>query len=116
MEPLEMPLINREINHILTWASTCVIINSIGTKTFSVTDTKVYVPVVTLSNQHNAKKSGFKRTVNWNKYQSEPKHWHKNNFLNYLIDLSFQGVNRLFYCYLKMMQLKQVKQDLFLRL
>ena len=69
-----MPLINREINHILTWASTCVIVNSIGTETFSVTDTKVYLPVVTLSNQHNAKNSGFKRTVNWNKYQSEPKH------------------------------------------
>ena len=42
--------------------------------TFSITDTKLYVPVVTLSNQDNAKlleqlKSGFKRTINWNKYQ-----------------------------------------------
>ena len=41
--------------------------------TFTITDTKPYVPVVTLSNQDNAKlpeqlKSGFKRTTNWNKY------------------------------------------------
>ena len=42
--------------------------------TFSITDTKLYVPVVTLPSQDNAKqleqlKSGFKRTINWNKYQ-----------------------------------------------
>ena len=41
--------------------------------TFSITDTKLYVPVVTLQTEHNAKllqqlKSGFKRTINWNKY------------------------------------------------
>ena len=44
--------------------------------TFTITDTKLYVPVVTLSTQDNAKlleqlKSGFKRTINWNKYQSK---------------------------------------------
>ena len=44
--------------------------------TFSINDTKLYVPVVTLSTQDNAKlleqlKSGFKRTINWNKYQSK---------------------------------------------
>ena len=42
--------------------------------TFSITDTMLYVPVVTLSSEENAKllkqlKSGFKRTINWNKYQ-----------------------------------------------
>ena len=42
---LEMPLINFEINLILTWSSTCVITNSTG----EITDTKLYVPVVTLS-------------------------------------------------------------------
>ena len=41
---------------------------------FSITDTMLYVPVVTLSSEENAKllkhlKSGFKRTINWNKYQ-----------------------------------------------
>ena len=48
-----MPLINCEVNLILTWSSTCFIANS--TEAFPVTNTKLYVPVVTLSTQHNAK-------------------------------------------------------------
>ena len=52
---LEMPLINCEVNLILTWSSTCVITNSTGTGTFEITDTKFYVPVVTLSTQENTK-------------------------------------------------------------
>ena len=48
---LEMPLINCEVNLILTWSSTCVIIDSNGAGTFEITDTKLYVPVVTLSTQ-----------------------------------------------------------------
>ena len=46
---LEMPLINYEVNLILTWSSTCVITNSTGSGRFAVTDTKLYVPVITLS-------------------------------------------------------------------
>ena len=73
---LEMPLVNSDINLILTWSSTCVITNSTGVGRFTITDTKLYVPVVTLSTQENAKllqqlKSGFKRKINWNKYQSK---------------------------------------------
>ena len=69
-----MPLINCEVNLILTWSSTCVITNSTGAERFAITDTKRYVPVVTLWTQNNAKlleqlKSVFKRTINWNKYQ-----------------------------------------------
>ena len=69
--------------------------------TFSITDTKLYVPVVTLSTQDNAKlleqlKSGFKRTINWNKYQSKKSIERQNQYLDYLIDPSFQGVNKLF--------------------
>ena len=45
---LEMPLINSEVNLILTWSSTCVVTNSAGAGTFEITDTKLYVPVVTL--------------------------------------------------------------------
>ena len=45
---LEMPLINSEINLILTWSSTGVITNSTGAGRFVITDTKLYVPVVTL--------------------------------------------------------------------
>ena len=70
-------------------------------ETFSITDTKLYVPAVTLSNQDNAKlleqlKSGFKRTINWNKYQSKTSTEKQSQYLDYLIDPSFQGVNRLF--------------------
>ena len=46
---LEMPLINSEVNLILTWSSTCVINNSTSAGQFALTDTKFYVPVVTLS-------------------------------------------------------------------
>ena len=58
---LEMSLINCEVNLILTWSST---------GTLKTNDTKLYLPVVTLSTQENSKllqqlKSGFKRTVNW---------------------------------------------------
>ena len=69
---LEMPLINCEVNLILTWSSICVITDSNGAGTFAITDTKLYVPVLTLSAQENTKflqqlKSGFKRV---NKYLS----------------------------------------------
>ena len=44
---LEMPLINCELKLILTWSLTCVITNSTGAGTFEITNTKLYVPVVT---------------------------------------------------------------------
>ena len=98
---LEMPLINCEVNLILTWSSTCVITEYNGAGTFAITDTKLFVPVVTLSTQENTKflqqlKSGFKRVINWNKYLSKPELLRQNPNLNYLIEPSFQGVNRLF--------------------
>ena len=52
---LEMPLINCEVNLILTWSSTCVITEYNGAGTFAITDTKLFVPVVTLSTQENTK-------------------------------------------------------------
>ena len=52
---LEMPLINGVVNLILTWSSTCVITNSTGAGRFAITDTRLYVPVVTLSTQENTK-------------------------------------------------------------
>ena len=80
---LEMPLINCKVNLILTWSSTCVITNSTGAETFKITDTKLYVPVVTLSTQDNSKllqqlKSGFKRVINWNKYLLKPELLRRN--------------------------------------
>ena len=50
-----MPLINCEDNLILIWLSTCVITNSAGVRRFAITDAKLYVPVVTLSIQDNAR-------------------------------------------------------------
>ena len=98
---LEMPLINFEFNLILTWSSTCVITNSNGAGTFAITNTKLYVPVVTLSTQENTKflqqlKSGFKRVINWNKYLSKPELLARIPNLNDLVEPNFQGVNRLF--------------------
>ena len=52
---IEMPLINCEINLQLKWSPTCFITNSTGTGTFKITDTKLYVPVATLSTQDNTK-------------------------------------------------------------
>ena len=40
-------------------------------------------------------KSGFKRTINWNKYQSDPQKYARNQYLNNLVDPSFEGVNKL---------------------
>ena len=80
LETLEMPLINCEVNLILTWSSTCVTTNYRVAWRFAITDTKLYVSVVTLSTHNNEKlpqqlkeQAGFKRTINWNKYQSGPK-------------------------------------------
>ena len=101
---LEMPLINCAVNLILTWSSSCVLIaTSIPNQNakFAITDTKLYVPVVTLSTQENTKflqqlKSGFKRVTKWNKYLSQPELLARNPDLNHLVEPSFQRVNRLF--------------------
>ena len=61
----------------------------------------MYVPVVTLSKENDIKlleqlKTGFKRTIKWNKYRSQMTVQPQNNNLNYLIDPTFTNVNRLF--------------------
>ena len=69
--------------------------------TFKITDSKLYVPVVTLSKGNDIKrleqlKTGFKRTIKWNKYRSQMTVQLQNNNLNYLSDPTFTNVNRLF--------------------
>ena len=116
-----MPLINCEINLILTWSKKCVLtskatrdavpaqggnpavtrVNNPTNATFKITDTKLYVPVVTLSTKDDNNfleqlKSGFKRTIKCNRYRSEMTNQTKTNHLNYLIDPTFTKVNRLF--------------------
>ena len=68
---------------------------------FQIKDTKLYVPDVSLSTKDDNKllgqlKSGFKRTITWNKYRSQMTIHTNNNNLNYLIDPTFTRVNRLF--------------------
>ena len=101
---LEMPSINYETELILDWSANCVVIYTNVTNqvpTFTVTETNIYVPIVTLSAQDNVKllaqlKSGFKRTISWNKYLVKPELLAQNANLNHLIEPSFQGINRLF--------------------
>ena len=102
---LKMPLINCEIELILTWSRNCVIISTnINNQipTFTITEKNLYVPVVTLSTQDNEKllpqlKSGFKRKISWNKYLGKTELLAENANLNDLIEPRFQGVNRLFF-------------------
>ena len=87
--------------------------NANQSATFSITDTNLYAREVTLSTEDNAKllqqlKSGFKRTINWNKYQSKISIERPSAYVDYLIHSSFQGVNRLFLYHLKTMHNDQI--------
>ena len=94
---VEMPLINWEINFILIWSNRCFIIDNpivCQKPALTITDTKLYVPVVTFSTQDNAKllehlKSGFKRTMNRNKYEPNVTVDQQNRYLDFLINPSF---------------------------
>ena len=100
----EMLLINFEISLDLNRSKNYIIVvtNIVDQAiTFSRTDTKLYVTVVTLSIQDNAKllqqlNSGSKRRINWNEFQSKISTERPNQYLDYLIDSSFQEVNRPF--------------------
>ena len=99
-----MSLINCEVELILNWSANCVIIyTNVNNQvpTFTITETNLYVPVVTLSTQDNAKllpqlKFGFKRTITWNKYLAKPELLAQNANSNHLVEPSFEGINRLF--------------------
>ena len=98
---LEMPLINCNIYHELNWTKDCVM-STIADTTFKITNTKLYVPIVTLSSKDNAKlvkllEGGFKRPVSWNEYQTkiETRDLDNNNLAKFPLDASFQGVRRL---------------------
>ena len=77
---LEMPLINCEVELILAWSTGCVITYTDvadQVPTLTITETNLYVPVVNLSTQDNAKllpqlKLGFKRkSLGINTYQNQ---------------------------------------------
>ena len=112
-----MSLINCEVSLSLAWSNNCIL-TDITTReanpgadssvvaiaaptdaTFEITDTKLYVPLVTLSAENDNKlfeqlKTGFKRAITWNKYRSGISNPTININLNYLIDPT--NVNRLF--------------------
>ena len=100
-------MINCEIELILTWSRNCALANMTAANNplteleFKITDTILYVPVATLSTENDKNlseqlKSGFKRTVKWNKYRSQMTIENNNNNLNYLSDPTFTKANRLF--------------------
>ena len=101
---LEILWINFEISLMLTWSKNCFLIASTEENenpTFIITDTKRYVPVVTLSAQDYVKllkqlESGFKRTNSWNKYQSKVTQQTWNRNLDIWLDPCFQRVSRFF--------------------
>ena len=86
-----MPLINCKVEFSLKWYENCILSSAGTAATFAITDTKLYVPFVTLKTEDNAKLSKllserFKRSVYWNKYQAILKDH----------AASFQEVNKLF--------------------
>ena len=99
-----MRLINWEISLHLKRPNDCFLVDGTAASQkleFKITDTKIYVLVVTLSTQNNVKllkqlESGFERTINWNKYQSKTTNQVQTRYLHFLIDASFPGVNRLY--------------------
>ena len=94
---IEMPLINCEVNLHLKWSEQCILVAGTAANEvpeFKVNDTKLYVPVVTLSAEHIVKllkkiECGFKWTINWNKYKSKESNQAQNRYLDFLIDPSF---------------------------
>ena len=99
---LEMPLINCKIKLNLTWKKECVLSTDVGNAVFIVNDTKMYVPVVTLSKEDKdfieQQNKGFQRSIYWNEYKTKKINENADaNVFKYInLDPSFQGVNRLF--------------------
>ena len=97
-----MPLIDCKVELSLTWNPNCVMSTLVGNSTFTITDAKVYVSIVTLSAEKHAVLSkllseGFKRPVYYNKYKVIPhKTYDVDDYIRELLDASFQGVKRLF--------------------
>ena len=93
-----MLLIICKVDLSLTWDPNCVLRNLVGASAFAITDAKLYVPIVILSTEGNAKlfSERFKRPAYWNKYKIIPnKTYDENDYIRKLLDTSYQGVKRL---------------------
>ena len=106
---LEMALINCEVELKLKWTNCCVfsaagvdnVINRDGKVIFTIKDTKLYFPVVTLSTRDNKKLSkllskGFERSFYWNEYKTKSENKNTTNEFSYFLESNFVGINRLF--------------------
>ena len=100
---LEMPLIHCKTKLNLTLKKECVLSADAGDGVFIINDTKMYVPVVTLSKEDNKdfieqQNKGFQRSIYWNEYKTKEINENPDaNVFKYInLHPSFQGVNRLF--------------------
>ena len=100
---LEMSLVNYKIKLNLTWKKECVLSTADDNAVIIINDTKMYVPIVTLSKEDKKdfieqKTKGFQRSIYWNEYKTKEltENADANVFKNINLDPSFQGVNRLF--------------------
>ena len=98
-----MRLINCKIKLNLTWKKGCVLSTADDDAAFIINDTKLYVPVVTLSKEDNKdfieqQNQRFQRSIYWNEYKTKEQTEDANaNAVKYInLDPFFQGVNRLF--------------------
>ena len=102
-----MPLINCKIELSLKWYENCILSSAGTAATFTITDAKLYVPIVTLKTEDNTKLSkllseGFKRPIYWNEYKVIPNKIveiaavNEEKYIRELLDSSCQGVKRLF--------------------
>ena len=118
---LEMSLINCKVELSLTWNENCTLSSKDGNSVFAITDTKLYVPIVTLSAEGNVKISKlfdkeFKRSIYWNKYKViTNKTYNANECIRELLDSSYLGVKG--YLFLLMIMLMEshliLKEDTF---
>ena len=89
---LEIPLIICKVELSFTWNPNCVLSHLNGDLTFTITDLKLYVPIVTLSIKGIAKLSKllsgrFKRSVDWNKYKIvQSNRYNENHYIRELLD------------------------------
>ena len=104
-----MPLINCKVFLELNWIEDCILSSAGDTAKFTITDTKLHVPIVTLStkditNLAKQLNDGFNRSVYWNSYETKPtKEIEQGKNICELLNASFQGVKKiicscLFYC------------------
>ena len=96
-----MPLINCKVEILLTWYENCILSRAGTAVTFAISNTKLYLTIVTLKTEDNAKLSkllneGVKRLIYWNKYKIFFKDYNNTEYIRERLDASFEGVSRLF--------------------